>query len=32
VWVDFETQQRIPKDSAIFYAGVMRTGEVPGLG
>jgi hypothetical protein len=32
VWVDFETQQRIPKDSAIFYAGVMRTREVPGVG
>jgi SAM-dependent methyltransferase len=32
VWVDFETQQRIPKDSAIFYAGVMRAGEVPGVG
>jgi beta-glucosidase len=30
VWVDFVTQQRIPKDSARFYAEVMRTGVVEG--
>lgn len=30
VWVDFATQARIPKDSARFYAEVMRTRAVPG--
>ncbi|MDP2314696.1 MAG: GH1 family beta-glucosidase [Pseudomonadota bacterium] len=28
VWVDFATQVRIPKDSARFYAEVIRTGAV----
>ena len=30
VWVDFATQARVPKDSARYYADVMRTGEVGG--
>ena len=29
VWVDYETQARIPKDSAHFFAEVMRTRAVP---
>ena len=28
VWVDFATQERIPKDSALYFAGVARTGGV----
>jgi beta-glucosidase len=28
VWVDFETQARIPKDSALYFAGVARSGRV----
>ncbi len=32
VWVDFTTQQRVPKDSARFYADVMRTRAVPERG
>ena len=28
VWVDYETLQRTPKDSALWYAGVARTGVV----
>ncbi len=31
VWVDFETQRRIPKDSALWYRGVIeRNGVSPG--
>jgi beta-glucosidase len=30
VYVDYPTQQRIPKSSARFYAGVAATGVVPG--
>jgi beta-glucosidase len=28
VWVDYETLERVPKDSALWYAQVARTGEV----
>jgi beta-glucosidase len=28
VWVDYETLERVPKDSARWYAQVARTGEV----
>lgn len=28
VWVDYATQQRIPKDSALYYASVIRGGPV----
>ena len=28
VWVDYETLQRTPKDSALWYAEVARTGVV----
>jgi beta-glucosidase len=31
VFVDFATQQRIPKQSAEFYAGVVRANAVPPL-
>jgi beta-glucosidase len=31
VYVDFDTQLRTPKDSARFYAGVIRANGVPGL-
>ncbi|MCX3058854.1 GH1 family beta-glucosidase [Streptomyces beihaiensis] len=30
VYVDYETQARIPKSSAAWYSGVARTGELPG--
>jgi beta-glucosidase len=30
VWVDFETQARIPKDSARLYARVIQAGAVEG--
>ncbi|MBO0834748.1 MAG: family 1 glycosylhydrolase, partial [Actinobacteria bacterium] len=29
VYVDFETQRRIPKNSARFYADVVRANAVP---
>jgi beta-glucosidase len=29
VYVDYPTQQRIPKDSARFYSDVIAGGEVP---
>jgi len=29
VYVDYETQERIPKSSALWYAGVARTGALP---
>jgi len=29
VFVDFETQRRIPKQSAKFYADVVRANAVP---
>ena len=29
VWVDYDTQQRIPKDSAKFYAQVIEANAVP---
>ena len=29
IYVDFETQRRIPKNSARFYAGVIRANAVP---
>ena len=25
VWVDYETQQRLPKDSALWYQAVIAT-------
>jgi len=28
VWVDYATQERVPKDSALWYAQVARTGVV----
>jgi len=28
VWVDFQTQQRIPKDSALWYQGVIQANAV----
>jgi beta-glucosidase len=31
VFVDFGTQQRIPKASARFYAGVIRANAVPAV-
>jgi len=31
VYVDFETQKRTLKDSALFYAGVVRDNAVPAL-
>jgi len=31
IYVDFATQRRIPKTSAAFYAGVVRTNAVPAL-
>jgi beta-glucosidase len=31
VHVDYETQVRTPKDSAVFYSEVLRTGALPGL-
>jgi beta-glucosidase len=31
VYVDFATQRRIPKDSAHWYAGVIRRGGLPVL-
>jgi beta-glucosidase len=31
VWVDYETQQRIPKDSAHWYRELIRGRVVPGL-
>jgi beta-glucosidase len=30
VYVDYGTQRRIPKASAAFYAGVIRSNELPG--
>jgi beta-glucosidase len=30
-YVDYETQRRIPKRSARFYAGIVRSGELPPL-
>ena len=30
VWVDYETQQRIPKDSAHWYRNVLANGWVEG--
>ena len=30
IYVDFPTQRRIPKDSASWYAGVIRHGGLPG--
>ena len=30
VWVDFETQQRIPKESAHWYSGVIEQNGVEG--
>ena len=32
VWVDFETQQRIPKDSAVWYARLAASGKLPAAG
>jgi beta-glucosidase len=32
VWVDFETQQRIPKDSANWYARLAASGKLPDAG
>jgi beta-glucosidase len=29
VHVDYDTQQRTPKDSAGFYSQVLRSGELP---
>jgi beta-glucosidase len=29
VWVDYKTQQRIPKDSALWYRGVIAENAVP---
>lgn len=29
VWVDYETQQRIPKESALWYRDVIRRGGLP---
>ena len=31
VYVDYRTQQRIPKASAAYYASVIRGGEPPAL-
>jgi beta-glucosidase len=28
-YVDYESQRRIPKRSAQFYAGIVRSGELP---
>ena len=28
VWVDYKTQQRIPKDSALWYASVIRNNSI----
>ena len=30
VWVDFESQQRIPKESARWYSGVIGQNGVEG--
>lgn len=30
VWVDYATQQRIPKDSALWYKSVIATNRVEG--
>jgi beta-glucosidase len=30
-YVDYATQRRLPKRSAAFYAGVIRSGELPAL-
>jgi beta-glucosidase len=30
VHVDYDTQRRTPKSSALWYAQVARTGELPG--
>ena len=32
VWVNFETQQRIPKDSAAWYARLIAAGTLPDAG
>jgi beta-glucosidase len=32
IFIDFETQRRIPKQSAAFYASVVRANAVPPLG
>ena len=32
VWVDFETQERIPKDSAAWYARLIAGGTLPDAG
>ena len=29
-YVDFDTQERLPKDSATFYADVIRRNGLPG--
>ena len=29
VWVDFDTQQRLPKDSALWYRSVIQANAVP---
>ena len=29
VWVDYKTQQRIPKDSALWYRDVIAANAVP---
>ena len=31
VFVDYGTQRRLPKRSAAFYAGIVRSGELPVL-
>jgi beta-glucosidase len=30
-FVDYGTQRRLPKRSATFYAGIVRSGELPAL-
>jgi len=32
VWVNFETQQRVPKDSAAWYARLIAAGTLPDAG
>jgi beta-glucosidase len=29
VRVDYDTLERLPKDSALWYADLIRTGELP---
>ncbi len=30
VYVDYDTQARIPKGSGLWYSSVARTGQLPG--